>query len=257
MPSTIWKEANSAVRNMGMICFPHILFFSNSCNGNSVFRRAENQGCRSIMPPPIRDIMLYIDGHLLDSLRWRSFSRQFFHNPSPYKQAFQNGYGSWLNSSICSQKNRVFCPKYLKEGFYPRELRCPASIITLILYWLFPRWVFHPKISNYIIGSCWKKADLQESLPNVNRPDNISAGLLYILISVYTSVNNVAQFFSIIVLYHAIKSIVVGVKFDSGQVIYRYHVFVVDKSQTSSKYFRVWRRGIEGGGIQVPAMEFS
>ncbi len=79
---------------MGMICFPYLIF-SNSCNGKSgPFRAGGNQGCRSIMPPLIRDIMLYIDGHLLDSFTLEDLSRQFFHNPSYISRRFKNGYGT-------------------------------------------------------------------------------------------------------------------------------------------------------------------
>ena len=81
---------------------------------NQAFRAGGNQGCRSIMPPLIRDIMLYIDGHLLDSFTLEDLSRQFFHNPSYISRRFKMVTGLTIQQYLLNKKNRA-CPE-ISEG---------------------------------------------------------------------------------------------------------------------------------------------
>lgn len=82
---------------------------------NQIFRTGGNQVCRSIMPPLIRDIMRYIDEHLLDSFTLDDLSRQFFHNPSYISRRFKKVTGLTIQQYLLNKRIGM-AQKYLKEG---------------------------------------------------------------------------------------------------------------------------------------------
>ena len=132
---------------------------------NQAFRAGGNQGCRSIMPPLIRDIMLYIDGHLLDSFTLEDLSRQFFHKPSYISRRFKMVTGLTIQQYLLNKRIGL-AQKYLKEGRFLTDVCWMSGFNN---YSHFARTfsqqvgVSPKKYQNYIM-SLPENADFQESL---------------------------------------------------------------------------------------------